>query len=220
MIDNKYIKPSDATSWSSCARRVWLDNKGNFEPLDTDDPFEDLIIELGLDHERTILEHLKQTFSVHAATSPKDTQRLMNEGVDVIYQAQLLDDNEQFIGFPDFLIRHESGEYQAADAKLSLSEDKKEIQVQLGFYRRMLKSNIPAIVFLGDGDTAEIGNEANPVTNQFITEMRELLSSEDEPIVRYSHSKCRACPYFEHCKPGFEEKEAIIIAIRCARTCC
>jgi len=35
------------------------------------------------------------------------------------------------VGYPDFLIRHASGEYQPADAKLSLSVDKKEIQVQL-----------------------------------------------------------------------------------------
>ncbi|MBV1928169.1 MAG: TM0106 family RecB-like putative nuclease, partial [Gammaproteobacteria bacterium] len=104
---------------------------------------------------------------------------------------------------------HTSGEYQPADAKLSLSEDKKEIQVQLGFYRRMLNSNLPAIVFLGDGDTAEIGDEANPVTNQFVTEMRELLASDIEPLVRYSHSKCRACSYYAHCKPAFEAKEEI-----------
>ena len=30
-----------------------------------------------------------------------------------------------------------------------------------------------------------------------------------EPLVRYSHSKCRACPYYSHCKPTFEEKEEL-----------
>lgn len=204
-----YIKPSDASSWALCARRVWLDNKGELEVEEAEDAFEALIIELGLAHEQTVLTLLMKEKSVHTATSPEDTQRLMAEGVDVIYQAQLLDKENHFVGYPDFLIRHASGEYQPADAKLALSEDKKEIQVQLGFYRRMLNANLPAIVFLGDGDTAEIGDETNPLTNQFVTEMRELLASDTEPLVRYSHSKCRACPYYNHCKPAFEAKEEI-----------
>lgn len=208
-----YIKPSDASSWALCARRVWLDNYpealGELEVEEAEDAFEALIIELGLAHEQAVLAQLMKEKSVHTATSPEDTQRLMAEGADVIYQAQLLDKENHFVGYPDFLIRHASGEYQPADAKLSLSEDKKEIQVQLGFYRRMLNANLPAIVFLGDGDTAEIGDETNPLTNQFVTEMRELLASDTEPMVRYSHSKCRACPYYAHCKPAFEAKEEV-----------
>ena len=82
------------------------------------------------------------------------------------------------------------------------------IQVQ-PYWRRMLGTELPGIVFLGDGSEALIGDEANTVTNQFITEMRGLLDSPDEPLVRYSHSKCRACPYYDHCKPEFVEKEEL-----------
>ncbi len=203
------IKPSDAKSWSLCARRVWLDNKGDFELSPIEDEFEQLIIELGLAYEQTVLQRLSNNMAVHTATSPEDTQRLIAEGVPVIYQAQLLDNENGFIGYPDFLIRHENGEYQPADAKLSLNEEKKEIQVQLGFYRRMLGSQLPAIVFLGDGEQALIGDEANAIANQFVTEMRELLANDEEPAVRYSHSKCRACPYYAHCKPAFEAKEEL-----------
>lgn len=208
-MNKPLIKPSDAKSWSLCARRVWLDNKGNFEIEAPEDEFEQLIIELGLRHEQIVLDKLAKNREVHTAKSHEDTNRLMAEGVEVIYQAQLIDENERFSGYPDFLIRHESGDYQPADAKLSLSEDKKEIQVQLGFYRRMLNNDLPAIVYLGDGSEAIIGEEANPVTNQFVTEMRELLSSDAEPLVRYSHSKCRACPYYSHCKPAFEAKDEL-----------
>ncbi|MEW8053010.1 MAG: TM0106 family RecB-like putative nuclease [Candidatus Thiodiazotropha sp.] len=203
------IKPSDAKSWSLCARRVWLDNKGGFDLTPIEDDFEQLVIELGLAHEQAILERLSSTMDVHTATSPDDTRRLIDERVPVIYQAQLVSEQERIIGLPDFLILHESGEYQAADAKLALSEEKKEIQVQLGIYRRLLASQLPAIVFLGDGEQAHIGDEANPTANQFITEMGELLSAREEPLVRYSHSKCRACPYYTYCKPGFEEKEEL-----------
>lgn len=190
------VKPSDAVSWASCIRRVWLDHLGDFEEAPIEYEFEQLVIELGLAHEQAVLDKLSKTLTIHTATSPEDTQRLMSEGVDVIYQAQLVDAINSFVGYPDFLIRHESGEYQPADAKLSLSGDKKEIQVQLGLYRQMLGTKLPAIVFLGDGSTGEIGDEANALTNQFVSEMRALLTNDTEPLVRYSHSKCRACPYY------------------------
>jgi len=203
------VKPSDAQSWSLCARRVWLDNQSGFETSPIEDEFEQLVIQLGIDHEKRVLDKLAEKADILTATSPEHTTQLIAEGAPIIYQAQLFDEENGFTGFPDFLIRHESGEYQPADAKLSLSEEKSNIQVQLGFYRRMLGTELPAIVFLGDGSEALIGDEANKLTNQFVTEMRELLSSEEEPAVRYSHSKCRACPYYSHCKPKFESKEEL-----------
>ena len=44
----------------------------------------------------------------------------MGEGIDVIDQAQLIDAENGFVGYPDFLIRHESGDYQPADTKAEL----------------------------------------------------------------------------------------------------
>lgn len=207
--DLPLIKPSDSKSWVLCARRVWLDNKRDFDLQPLEDPFDQLVIELGLAHEQAILQRLSSKMEVQTATSPEDTSRLMSERVPVIYQAQLLNEADGIIGLPDFLILHESGEYQAADAKLSLSEAKKEIQVQLGIYRRLLGRDLSAIVFLGNGEQALIGDEANAATSQFVVEMRELLSNDDEPLVRYSHSKCRACPYYTYCKPTFESKEEL-----------
>lgn len=44
------------------------------------------------------------------------------------------------------------GRYQAADAKLSLNADKKEMQIQLGCYRRLLGNNLPTTAkMLGPG---------------------------------------------------------------------
>ncbi len=204
----KLIRPSDANSWSLCTRRVWLDNKAQFKPDSNEDAFEQMVIDLGVNHEQAVLQAISKTHSVKTATSPDDTNRLMSERCPVIYQAQLLDEDHGIVGFPDFLILSDSGEYQAADAKLSQNESKKPIQVQLGVYRRLLRkmhgSQLPALVFLGNGEHAEIGDEANPLSNQFITEMRKLLADEEEPLVRYGHSKCRACPYNVHCKPQFQ----------------
>ena len=203
------IKPSDAVAWSECIRRVWLDNKGELDHEQTEDAFDQLVKDRGLKHEQQVLKLLHEEYDVQEATSVEHTQLLIAQETEVIYQAQLKNDDEGFIGYPDFLIRSKSGEYQPADAKLSLSEKKKSIQIQLGFYRKQLGVELPAIVFLGDGSKAEIGDEANKITEKFINEMRLLLADKQEPSVRYSHSKCSACPYNEYCKPKFETKEEL-----------
>ncbi len=204
-----YIKPSEAKAWKECARRVWLDNKADITLEPSEDAFEQMVIDLGLAHEQAVLDRLSEELDVHTANSPEHTRKLMNDGVDAIYQAQLVDETNDFIGYPDFLIRQDDGQYQPADAKLSLSEEKKEIQIQLGFYRQMLGTELPAKVFLGDGTEALIADEANTITNEFITSIRELLASDEEPLVHYRHSKCKACSYYTHCKPAFKEKEAL-----------
>ena len=202
------IKPSDAKSWSLCARRVWLDNQPGTDLIELD-PFEQLVIDMGLAHEQTMLERLSQSHAVQTATSVDNTNQLMDQQIPVIYQAQLQSDALNMVGFPDFLLLHDNGEYQAADAKLSLNEEKKEIQAQLGCYRKLLANDLPAIVFRGDATESEIGDEANKVTEQFASDMRGLLDTNEEPLVHYSHSKCRACPYYTHCKPGFEKADAL-----------
>ena len=149
--DYPIIKPSDAVAWSECVRRVWLDNKGQLDHEQTEDAFDQLIKDRGLKHEQQVLKILHKEYDVQEATSVEHTQLLIAQETEVIYQAQIKNDDEGFIGYPDFLIRSESGKYQPADAKLSLSEKKKSIQIQLGFYRKQLGVELPAIVFLGDG---------------------------------------------------------------------
>ena len=51
-----FIKPSDATAWSKCVRRVWLDNKGQLDCDQTEDPFDQLVKDRGLEHEEKILK--------------------------------------------------------------------------------------------------------------------------------------------------------------------
>jgi predicted RecB family nuclease len=198
------IKPSDASSWISCIRRVWLD-KHQATEFEIDD-FSQLLFDIGLEHEAAVLAKLQNEHDVHKANSVEHTLALMAQGVTIIYQARLLNEQEGLIGFPDFLVRHESGHYQPADAKLAQSEHKKGIQIQLGLYRRLLANQLPAIVFLGDGRTAVLGDEIDPLVDDFILSMKELLHMSQQPDVRYSHSKCRICPYYTHCRPDFDGK--------------
>ncbi len=201
------IRPSDARAWAECVRRVWLDNAGTVELPDEEDAFVQLVIERGIEHERFVLVDLAANAEIVEAQSELHTQELMAAGIEVIYQGQLFDEKLGLVGRPDFLIRTETGEYQAADAKLAASADKKEIKVQIGVYRRLLGNGLPGIVLLGNGDRVELGDEVDAVTDQFLQEMGVLLQTENEPSMRYAHSKCQACPYLTHCLRGFEAND-------------
>jgi uncharacterized protein len=212
MKNELYIRPSDARSWLHCKRRVWYDN---FPPEDLKevepDPFDELIVQLGIKHEINIKHDLEQEFQLVEATSVEHTKELMNAGVDIIYQAQIADRQNKIIGEPDFLIRHESGEYQPADAKLARSGEKKEIQIQLGVYRKLMNSTLPAMIFLGDKTTVETGGEANAEADKFLADMPKLLDQRKPPEARYGNSKCKVCPYNSLCKPEFEAKEELTL---------
>ncbi len=203
------IKPSDASVWASCIRRVWLDKHQAGQVNIGVSDFDQLLRDSGLEYETAVLTKLQQQYIVHKAYSIKHTRELMQQHVPVIYQGRLLDEQQSLIGYPDFLILHESGHYQAADVKLSHSANKKSIQIQLGLYRRILNNQLPALVFLGDGNTATLGDETKPLVDRFITDMEALLAMDEQPTVRYSHSKCRICPYFERCTPEFEANEDV-----------
>jgi uncharacterized protein len=148
------IKASDAASWVSCKRRAWLDKQpGTPAAID---PFIQLLSQAGLQHEVAVLSKLENQCPAHRATSIEHTSLLMQQKIPLIYQAQLFDEQNGLIGYPDFLILHPNGQYQPADAKLATSENKKAIQIQLGVYRRLLATSLPPLVFLGDGRAVEL----------------------------------------------------------------
>ncbi|KMP10600.1 hypothetical protein UZ36_07130 [Candidatus Nitromaritima sp. SCGC AAA799-C22] len=84
-----YIKPSDAKSWASCARRVWFDNFPPKGPVAKIAEFDQLIIDQGMAHEKAVLDQLSENHTIHEAQSVDHTKRLMEEGAEIIYQAHL-----------------------------------------------------------------------------------------------------------------------------------
>ncbi len=64
-------------------------------------------------------------------------------------------------------------------------------------------------MFLGDGSTATLDAEIEPLVDAFVEDMRRLLTLDQQPSVHYSHSKCRLCPYHTQCFIDFEKKEDI-----------
>ena len=67
------IKPSDAVSWVSCVRRVWLDNNLSEGPEDELAGFDQLVAQLGNIHEQSILAKLTTRHQVETAQSVEHT---------------------------------------------------------------------------------------------------------------------------------------------------
>ncbi|MFZ1852199.1 MAG: TM0106 family RecB-like putative nuclease [Nitrosomonas sp.] len=201
------IRASDATSWVMCIRRAWFDKH---QPITEAKPdaFMQFLFEAGLAHEASILKRLSEQYLVCRANSAEHTLELMEQGAQIIYQGRLVDSEMHLIGYPDFLIRDDNGQYQAADVKLSLSENKKTTQIQLGVYRRLLKNDLPAIVYLGDNRIAQLtGDDVDVSVDQFLVSMKQLITDAQPPTVRYSYSRCETCPYINRCLPEFVRKE-------------
>ena len=168
-----------------------------------------LVAALGIQHEKQVLAEFQSAKQVVAAESIEHTQTLMQARTEVIYQAQLMDIEENILGIPDFLVLTDEGDYQPWDAKLALDGQKDEFRIQLGIYRQLLRTELPGVVILGNGSQEEIGEEADAITDKFIEDMRDLLNSSEMPTVHYSHSRCRQCPYYQQCRPIFEQKGAL-----------
>lgn len=206
-----WINPSDVHSLSHCARRLWYEyNSPPGIEAAAMNPFDALVVSMGNAYEQTVKERLAATADIVTAQSKEHTDTLMAEGAPIIYQAKLVDQVNQFLGYPDFLIRQPDGRYQAADAKLARKVDD-EIAIQLGFYRRLLGNGLPALAYLGTGEISEVGDESNPDVNTYITEIYSVLAETEPPLVRYSETKCKACPFYGVCQPAFTEKEELTL---------
>lgn len=195
------IRVSDATAWEHCPRHAWFVLHPPSGDAIEADPFEELIKALGDAHEAAILE----CFGDYAtAQSPSHTQALMAAATPVIYQPQFIDTQLGVTGTPDFLLL-EGDRYRVADAKLALSlEGKKAIKAQLGLYRRLADSELPARVYLGNGEKVEIDPAEDAVAERFLHDMQALERTREEPQTHYSYTKCAGCPFNDLCLPVFK----------------
>jgi predicted RecB family nuclease len=120
---------------------------------------------LGDAHELRTLEELKQTRSVVEFERPSmselpraaaETEAALRAGADALFQATFFDG--RFLGFADFLLLNEAGEYEVYDTKLARSE-KITALLQLAAYGDQLAAlGIPlgpdVYLLLGDGRTS------------------------------------------------------------------
>lgn len=202
---NKTISAGDAKSWQLCHRRVWFDHNPPAGLSGEEDAFDLLVQQAGDQHEQRIKAQLAERGTVVEAESVAHTQALMAAATPVIYQPCAQDESLRVVGKPDFLLLTESGAYQVADAKLALSmKGRNDLQIQLGLYRRLFASRLPAMVYLGNGDVAEVDESSDAKVDLFLASMQHLLAQDEPPSAHFGYSKCGACPYREICVPGFE----------------
>jgi len=202
------IRVRDAVAWEHCPRHAWFVlHPPPGEEIESD-RFDELLKTLGDAHEADVLAG----FEAYAtAKSVEHTRELINARVPVIYQPQFFDLDLNLIGVPDFLIL-EGDEYRIADAKLALSiENKKAIKAQLGTYRRLAKSALPARVFLGDGEVVDIDPIEDALAEAFVTEMQALRLVDRQPTTHYSYTKCSPCPFNHLCVPGFKQADELTL---------
>ena len=197
------INASDSLSWALCLRRAWLDRNvpDGFEVAV--DRFDELVMEMGLEHEQEVLRSLGP---YETAMDAEHTTDLMNSRVPVIYQGTIVDRSLGVVAKPDFLIL-EGEEYRAKDAKLASTMDGKKAQTaQIGTYDIVLKSSHRAMALLPDGETYEIREKDLVTARHFIEDMQGIVNAKSRPDANYTATKCEACPYKALCVPEFKER--------------
>jgi predicted RecB family nuclease len=211
------LSPSDLTTWATCEwaflRR--LDAKlGRGEPLpDEHDDMLDRTARLGDQHELDYLEILKQSHDVVEFDRPAPPQyreaaaaalQAMRDGADVLYQPTFHSDD--FIGFADFIIRNDRGEYEVYDTKLA-RHAKISALLQLAAYAEQMRAHgIPTgqQVHLVLGDRTTTTHELADIVPVYRTQRAELIRVIDERLAaeepmqwgdpRYSScGRCNAC---------------------------
>lgn len=187
------LSPSDLSTWAACEwaflRR--LDAKlGRGVPLpDEHDDMLERTARLGDQHELDYLDILKQTRDVveFDRPAPPDYARAAAEartafetGADVLYQPTFHEpptpEHPGFIGFADFIIRNDRGEYEVYDTKLA-RHAKISALLQLAAYAEQMQAHgLPTgeQVHLVLGDRTTTTHELADIAPVYRTQRAEL----------------------------------------------
>jgi predicted RecB family nuclease len=223
--------PSDLSTWASCEwaflRR--LDAKlGRAEPIDEqpDDMLARTAI-LGDDHEQRYLADLERRMQVTSfeRPAPQDYQHsadaaadAMRNGAEALYQATFYDG--ELVGFADFILRNDDGEYEVYDTKLA-RHAKISALLQLAAYAEQIERlGIPVSrtvhLVLGDGklashDLADIA----PVYRVQRDKLRAVLAerlAETTPL-RWNDPRYTACGRCSICETQvIEHRDLVLVA--------
>ncbi len=229
------LSPSDLTTWASCEwaflRR--LDAKlGRGEPLpEAHDDMLDRTAKLGDKHELDYLEILKATHDVVEFDRPAPPEysaaaeaalQTMRTGADVLYQPTFhrppTADEAGFIGFADFIIRNDRGEYEVYDTKLA-RHAKISALLQLAAYAEQMRAHdIPTgeQVHLVLGDRTTTTHDLADITPVYRTQRAELTRviaeriAADEPL-RWGDPRYSSCGRCSVCQTQVEQHRDLVL---------
>jgi predicted RecB family nuclease len=221
------LSPTDLTKHLACAHLTTLDLaacRGEIaKPEQTDESLA-LIFRLGLEHEASYLQRLKDSgqqvveipdTSIDMATRVRLTDEALRAGAKVIYQAAFLHDGHT--GFADFLLRVDRASdlgnfsYDVADTKLA-RRVKVAALLQMADYGRhleRLQGHPPEwlTVVTGDGETHEFRyDDAEAYAHRATVALRDAV---DGPQVTQPQptEHCAQCRWSKRCEAQWRRED-------------
>ena len=200
MKTKKNITAYSIQDFSQCQYKTWLDyiNPPDNFPQNID-PWLEIIRKIGLEHEESYLQKIKESQTVYEIdknlnTSEKEklTERAIKNGEDIIYQPYLK--YKKFTGSPDFLVKKQ-GYYEPWDIKSSFKLKVENI-LQLCHYSFILEKQYNNFsptgkIILRDETVENI--EIKKYYDYFLNLNKRVDSFIHNPKVIPEASKCNLC---------------------------
>lgn len=223
MSSSGTITANDLYNLTKCAHRVYLDANGDPKEKSEVSPFVKLLWELGLQTERDYIATLGEGQIADLQALPleiaaEETLRLMRDGVPLIYQGCLQDDD--LVGRPDLLVKRDGASrlgpylYEPIDIKAGKGWEERDgkktkfkvhYAYQLLFYRLLLQKiqdTLPSLAHIINVDKETEEFDPEDFQQDFdvaLQQARRLVAAQEtsEPVLG---SHCQLCPWFKHCE--------------------
>jgi len=226
LLNNDIIySPTDLISFLKCNHLSWSDHKTLTNELKLNkiknNPFTDLLVARGLDHELNYLKRLKSTYNYVVEISRKEslqkqvelTSNAISSGADIIFQPLLYD--YPWSGYADFLIKTNTPSslgdfsYEILDAKLAFSAKPEHI-LQLCMYSELLSNTqdlLPEKIHLLLGNQKTTTFNLSDYFYYYLYSKNEIeVFVEKLPAESYPQpcKHCNICSWREHCNKQWE----------------
>ncbi len=212
---------------SLCELRLFLDAQGRVEKAPRS-AFEEVIIRMGIEHERRHLATLDNTIDLGDGVMGERIARTaseINAGDRVIYQGVLKTDIEidgmplEILGIPDFLIPDGEGGHIIRDSKIARrigEKDHPEILLQLGVYGWLFRQSAarePSAlqVHSGSGEVIEVPYVGDAEVLALLEKLSMTKSASKEPYSPPGWSKCGLCCFKHYCWPRAEKARSVAL---------
>ena len=235
LIDGRFVISSqDLVSNLECSHKLHLNLGATLKLIEKpkqDDPALEIIMQLGIEHEKRVLEDLSKKKKVVQLDQPnysisdleeawKQTKAAIDAEADVIYQATVF--TGEFVGFIDFLVKatDESGNalrddlgrviYEPVDTKSARSA-KKNAVIQVAAYCEALvrlgqPSPVNGRLWLGnDTEWSAPASKLIPLAREVRERTLEFLKTHNgspEPLWGAPVPACTNCVWKKHCESG------------------
>ncbi len=219
-MGNVRFKATDVYDYyrpSRCARRVALRARGEKE-TSTDSPFDELLRNLGLRHERAHLAALSGVVDLSSLTDSTERERrtlaAIGAGATAIYQPRFrtrvsLDGEPcELVGEPDFLVNHPDGAgYVIRDSKLARKPTSGrhlaiplQLQIYGLLYERAAGQRPRGLeIHAGAGDIVRVPYAGQAPVIEALSEHRRMRLASLEAYEPVGWTKCNGCGFHDRC---------------------